>query len=1011
MKTRLAGVLLCSLALTAGANVAQAQEPGPESATVVVEVTVWRSVANPDNLYVSTRPEGGRWRTNNTPLDMSGLNRTRRFHQSNAVRVEVPLGSGQTAMIDVTVWRSVANPANLYISTRAEGERWRTDNTPLDMSGLNRTGRFHQSNAVAVGVEVRLASTDASETETLGYIPLANATVVALDFFEAPLGLPPLHERVFRTTFDRSVTRYITWQLRLVHPPPAARIDFSIDTTIYRSDGSVAASFASTSYIDEGWTSSYRSSGWGSATGGSWQPGIYRAELAVGGEPIARAGFEVVDQPVPDAGAFAELRETLPWAAGPLDHDSRVALLALAGLHEADPVLVRSVAPFSWVREGPGGHDLRALQQLDLLAREHLGVARRVAAYEWLADGVSEDEWLGLRALAGVIAREETAGRALAGYEWMRDGITENERAVLTELRELAVSTPFVAQITAFPWVRDSITEDERWTVRNLEELADSEPELASLVLDLAWIRDDVTEYERWIVWNLFDLGVSEPELTSLIASFPWFQDDVTEQERWIVRNLNDLASVDGQLANLLIDFPWFQDDVTAHERRIVWNLKALHEGDDQLASLVVDLPWFQDDVTEHERWLVRNLLDLGASEPELAGLVASFPWFQDGVTESERWTVRNLTDLALVDLQLTGRVAGFRWFQDDITEDERWTVWSLRAWRDQAVDVLGTMLFLDTLSPSGVAAATALSDLSRRFPEGFSRVLGNPAVEDGITEDETAVVSTLSGVYQTNPDLIETLLDPARVLLEERTLELPVSGEAHVTVIRTKAGAGRTMDLIEDAAVALEDLMGEPLPSRQVTFLFEDAVLPTFLGANWGTHISLLPEVDSTAMSRTRAYNPIVHELAHYYWRGNAAWVDEGIANLLATVVDGTFKDLPERDAVFPCPYARRISDLESIGPQQRSRQFLCSYSLGERLFRDLYRKLGEDFWDGLQRLYEKSLLDDDSDECSGTSLGACHVESAFKEGGSQEVLEAVDEVFDFWYEKREPEVEDSSP
>ena len=119
---------------------------------------------------------------------------------------------------------------------------------------------------------------------------------------------------------------------------------------------------------------------------------------------------------------------------------------------------------------------------------------------------------------------------------------------------------------------------------------------------------------------------------------------------------------------------------------------------------------------------------------------------------------------------------------------------------------------------------------------------------------------------------------------------------------------------------------------------------------------------------------------------------------------MEGSFEDLPERDAVFPCRYVRRISDLEDIGLRQRSLQFLCSYSLGFRLFRDLYRELGEGFWDGLRLLYQKSQMDDDSDECSGTSLGACHVEAAFKAGATDEAIAAVDDVFDFWYEKREP-------
>lgn len=59
--------------------------------TVTVEVTVWRSVADPSLLYVSTRPEGGSWRTHQTALDMSGLSNSGNFHQSNAVAVEVPL--------------------------------------------------------------------------------------------------------------------------------------------------------------------------------------------------------------------------------------------------------------------------------------------------------------------------------------------------------------------------------------------------------------------------------------------------------------------------------------------------------------------------------------------------------------------------------------------------------------------------------------------------------------------------------------------------------------------------------------------------------------------------------------------------------------------------------------------------------------------------------------------------------------------------------------------------------
>ena len=155
---------LCVIALggaASGAAFALAQHSGAAD-TATVEVTVWRSVSNPALLYVSTRPEGGDWLTLNTPLDMSGLSKSRRFHQSNAVRVAVALAGDATATVEVTVWRRISNPALLYVSTRPEGGDWLTLNTPLDMSGLSKSRRFHQSNAVRVTVSLPAPACDVS---------------------------------------------------------------------------------------------------------------------------------------------------------------------------------------------------------------------------------------------------------------------------------------------------------------------------------------------------------------------------------------------------------------------------------------------------------------------------------------------------------------------------------------------------------------------------------------------------------------------------------------------------------------------------------------------------------------------------------------------------------------------------------------------------------------------------------------------------------------------------------
>ena len=147
------GLLAAVLTLSAIAGAGAQQEP-PEPETANVDVTVWRRVSDPSLLYVSTRPEGGSWRTLNTALDMSALSSSGNFHQSNAVRVRVPLEGGGAANVDVTVWRRVSDPSLLYVSTRPEGGGWRTLNTALDMSALSSSGNFHQSNAVRVEVSL-----------------------------------------------------------------------------------------------------------------------------------------------------------------------------------------------------------------------------------------------------------------------------------------------------------------------------------------------------------------------------------------------------------------------------------------------------------------------------------------------------------------------------------------------------------------------------------------------------------------------------------------------------------------------------------------------------------------------------------------------------------------------------------------------------------------------------------------------------------------------------------------
>ena len=146
-------LLAPSLWLGWTAEVTRAQEPsGAGPAMAAVEVTVWRSASNPSLLYLSTRPEGGTWVTQNRPLNMSRLSPSGHFHQSNAVGVEVLLANGQEAAVEVMVRRSLSKPSLLYLSTRPEGGTWVMQDRALNMSRLSASGHYHQSGAVRLAV-------------------------------------------------------------------------------------------------------------------------------------------------------------------------------------------------------------------------------------------------------------------------------------------------------------------------------------------------------------------------------------------------------------------------------------------------------------------------------------------------------------------------------------------------------------------------------------------------------------------------------------------------------------------------------------------------------------------------------------------------------------------------------------------------------------------------------------------------------------------------------------------
>ena len=348
-----------------------------------------------------------------------------------------------------------------------------------------------------------------------------------------------------------------------------------------------------------------------------------------------------------------------------------------------------------------------------------------------------------------------------------------------------------------------------------------------------------------------------------------------------------------------------------------------------------------------------------------------SLDWLTDGIDDTEAEAIDYLASIAHHDATAAARIAG--------------------------------MPFVATVEPPDVTALRSLWELAAFHPESFERVMSHPTLSSGISDSWSSVVATLNGAAVNNPSLLDRLLDPDTVSLEQRSLRLPLAGEVVVDIIRTGSGTARSMDLLEHSLRCAEEFMAAPLPASHVGLLFENAVSGSAAGTNFGTHMAVLPEYDTDDGSHeaAQAAHLIAHEVAHYYWVGNADWIDEGASDFMASISERARTGQGVGATNYPCAHARAIAELESLNAQGDTPEFECNYSLGERLFVDLYRTLGDGrFHPRFRSLYLKSQVEDGSDSGQGTTaLSIEHLKAAFHSSA-----DSAAKVIARWHDGTEP-------
>ena len=550
------------------------------------------------------------------------------------------------------------------------------------------------------------------------------------------------------------------------------------------------------------------------------------------------------------------------------------------------------------------------------------------------------------------------------------------------------------------PWVDDGISELERSAARELSTLVRTNPLAASILLERPWVIDGISGIEKSAIGRIEDLGYDFPTIAQYIAEQDWLTDDVTQPESDVVEILWELTTLHVDLAKRFIALPWLADGVTQSEAGIMSDLRYIAREDVRLTEKLVALPWLVDGVTQSEAGVLSDLHYIAREDVALAERLVTRPWLTDDMNQTERTIIERVELIANEDVELAKAIANKFWLTDEVSDDAVRAINSMYYIKDEDTELakmVVAMPFLDTLEPTDAAALEAMSWLAYTEILALREVLAHPTLEDGVTDEWAPVVALMDSVNEAAPAFLRPLLDPAQVTVERRAVALPHSGSVDLNIIRTGTGASRSMDLLEHSVNSVEKFMGVPLPTSHIALLFGTAVLGYSGGTNYGAYFVMLPEYDADDNSDAADYagHLMAHEVTHYYWRDNPDWLDEGLAELLASVAESERIGSPVTIEYTHCPAGDNIALLERLDAAGVIYDYRCNYALGGQFFLEIYNTLGDAaFRQGLRKLYLASLVEDYADEFDGSPVGIRQIQDAFESDYA-----AIAPIIDKWY------------
>ena len=556
---------------------------------------------------------------------------------------------------------------------------------------------------------------------------------------------------------------------------------------------------------------------------------------------------------------------------------------------------------------------------------------------------------------------------------WVENGLSETERETVDDLIYIAVGD--VANLKAalgLTWLQGEISEVEYNTIHQIGRLGYENEKAAATIIAKPWVQDGVTETEYdaiyWIRW----LDHKNEKAATAIVAMPWMQDDITETESDAIKRLYGLADKDETAAGAIIAMRWMQDDITEMESDAIKRLYGLADKNETAAGAIIAMRWMQDDITETESDAIKRLYWLADKNEKAATAIVALPWMQDDITETEREAIQWLYGLADKNEKAATAIVAMPWMQDDITETESDAIkrlYRLADKNEKAAGAIIAMPFLESIEPDDVLAMYGMRNLA--YDGLLSALIDHPTLQSGITDTQTTLV-TAAAILR-DAEQISRMLDPGYAAIETLSSGTELTPHLEISIIRTGTQPQPgTADALKDAVEFSERTMQLPLPtSHVIVVLNDDSVTSGYAGTNYGFAVGYLPKYEQRqdTWEWRKLQAGLVHEIAHYYWRGNADWIDEGMADTIEYLHG--LEDGLSPGQLKPRRGNCEAHDLEMLSewdPPKTSNRFRCNYYLGQMLFQELLENLGkEEFNERLRELYMLSLAEREEDRTPG--------------------------------------------